>query len=63
MEWKDFFTAMALVLVIEGLMPCLSPKSWREAVTSIAGMSDTQIRRFGIVSIIAGAILLYIIRS
>lgn len=45
---------MALVLVIEGLFPFLSPGGWRRMFTQILGLSDGQIRFFGLCSIAAG---------
>ena len=51
-------TAFALMLVLEGLMPFLAPGAWRETVRRIAGMSDGQIRFFGLSSMLAGLLLL-----
>jgi len=49
-----FWLAMALVLVIEGLFPFISPGGWRRMFTQILGLSDGQIRFFGLCSIAAG---------
>ena len=49
---------MALVLVIEGLFPFLSPKGWRRMFTQILRLSDGQVRFFGLCSILAGALWL-----
>lgn len=45
---------MALVLVIEGLFPFISPVGWRRMFAQILGLSDGQIRFFGLCSILAG---------
>ena len=50
--------ALALMLVIEGLLPVLSPRTWREVFERATRMSDGQIRFIGLVSLIAGAVLL-----
>ena len=50
---------MALVLVIEGLFPLLSPGGWRRMFTQIMQFGDGQIRFFGLVSIAAGLIWLW----
>jgi len=50
----ELLTAVALVLVLEGLMPFISPTRWREAFSRILAMSDGQIRFIGLVSIMAG---------
>ena len=49
-----FWLAMALVLVIEGLFPLISPGGWRRMFNQILGLSDGQIRFFGLCSIVAG---------
>ena len=52
--------AFALMLVIEGLLPFLAPKAWRETFRRILLLSDGQIRFFGLTSMIAGLVLLFI---
>jgi uncharacterized protein YjeT (DUF2065 family) len=52
--------AFALMLVIEGVFPFLAPGAWRETFRRIMGLSDGQIRFFGLTAMIAGLILLYI---
>ncbi len=52
--------ALALMLVIEGLLPFLAPKLWRETFQRLMQLSDGQIRFFGLTSMIAGLILLLI---
>ncbi len=52
--------ALALMLVIEGLLPFLAPKLWRETFQRLMQLSDGQIRFFGLTSMIAGLFLLLI---
>ena len=52
--------ALALMLVIEGLLPFLAPKLWRETFQRLMQLSDGQIRFFGLTSMIGGLILLFI---
>ena len=52
--------ALALMLVIEGLLPFLAPKLWRETFLRLMQLSDGQIRFFGLTSMIGGLVLLYI---
>ena len=54
--------AFALMLVVEGLLPFLAPKIWRETFRRIMVLSDGQIRFFGLTSMIAGLVLLYVAR-
>lgn len=53
--------AFALMLVLEGLAPLLSPGTWRRAVLGIADLADGQIRFFGLASIGAGALLFWLL--
>ncbi|HKY02924.1 MAG TPA: DUF2065 domain-containing protein [Burkholderiales bacterium] len=50
--------ALALVLVIEGILPFIAPNLWREAFRRFTAMDDGQIRFFGLTSMIAGILLL-----
>ena len=54
MSSDSFWQALAIVLVIEGLLPFISPKKWRTAFQQILAMSDGQIRFFGLCSIALG---------
>ena len=59
---KLLLTAFALMLVIEGVLPFLVPALWREAFRRLTEMSDGQIRFIGLTSMLAGLLLLYIVR-
>ena len=61
MNWHDLEIAFCLVLVIEGIIPFLSPVKWRTTVRSILDLSDSTIRLVGLGSMIAGTLLLYLI--
>ena len=63
MSWSDLGAAVALFLVIEGLMPFLSPANWRRSLAMIARLDDGQVRFVGLGSIIAGLVLLLLIRG
>ncbi len=54
-------TAVALVLVIEGVLPFLSPSMWREAFRRMIELTDGQIRFIGLTSMLAGVLLLLLI--
>ena len=53
---NELLTAFALMLLIEGLMPFISPASWREFFSRMLAMSDGQIRFIGLASIALGLI-------
>ena len=54
--------AVALMLVFEGLLPFLSPGTWRAAFERATRMTDGQIRFFGLTSIVIGLVLLVLWR-
>jgi len=54
--------AFALMLVLEGLLPFLAPKVWREGFRRMTELSDGQLRFLGLSSILVGLILLMIFK-
>jgi uncharacterized protein YjeT (DUF2065 family) len=54
--------AVGLVLIIEGLLPLLSPSGWRETMRRIADFRDGQIRFVGLGSVVIGLMLVLIAR-
>ncbi len=54
--------AFALMLVLEGLLPFLAPKVWREGFRRLTELSDGQLRFIGLTSILVGLILLTIFK-
>jgi hypothetical protein len=57
-----FLPALALMLVIEGVLPFLAPTAWREAFSRMIQMKDGQIRFMGLISMLAGLALLFLTR-
>jgi len=62
MAWQDLFTAVALVLVLEGVILFMSPDTLRKTYQRLVEMEDQTIRMSGLVSMIAGVLLLTLIR-
>jgi uncharacterized protein len=58
-----FIMALALMLVLEGVLPFLAPNLWRDTFRRITQMSDGQIRFVGLSSMIVGLLLLLWIRA
>ena len=50
--------AIALVLILEGLLPFLNPAAWRRVFERALQMTDAQIRLLGLSSLVAGVVLL-----
>ncbi|MGB1192720.1 MAG: DUF2065 domain-containing protein [Pseudomonadales bacterium] len=59
--WQELIVAACLVLVLEGMLPFIAPQKWRAMLANILTLSDSTIRRIGLVSMITGVILLYIL--
>lgn len=59
---EDLWRAIALLLILEGLMPTLMPRAWRETLVRIAHTNTRTIRLFGIVAVAAGALMFHFLR-
>ncbi len=62
LDWNALWSALALVLVIEGLMPFISPGHFRRTMAQVAQMPDGQLRVVGLFSMGVGLLLLYWVR-
>ena len=62
MAWTEILTALALVLIIEGMVPFIGPGKYRQIVAQMAQLSDNHLRTVGLVIMIAGVVLLFIVR-
>ncbi len=60
--WQDLAAALCLVLVIEGLLPFLNPRAWQAGVSLLARIDPRHLRLLGLASMVAGAMLLYVVR-
>jgi uncharacterized protein YjeT (DUF2065 family) len=56
-------TAVALMLVFEGMLPFLAPGLWRETFRRLTEMSDGQIRFIGLTSMLIGLLILVFVRK
>jgi uncharacterized protein YjeT (DUF2065 family) len=54
-----WFIGLALMLVIEGIMPFLFPAQWRETFRRLVQLTDGQLRFIGLTSMLSGLLLLY----
>ena len=59
--WQSLLTAVALMLVLEGIIPFLYPGKWRNLVAMLAQISDRQLRIMGLVSMVLGVVILYLV--
>ena len=61
--WPDFAAALGLLLVIEGLLPFLNPAGMRRVLAAVSGQTDKALRIAGAASMLAGVVVLWLIRS
>jgi uncharacterized protein YjeT (DUF2065 family) len=61
--WTEILTAVALVMVLEGMLPFVGPGRYKQLVAQIVRLSDNQLRTFGLSTMIAGLLLLFFVRS
>ncbi len=60
MDSDVFWAAIALVLVLEGLFPFISPGGWRQTFQKLLSLQDGQLRFFGLCSILIGLLILWV---
>jgi uncharacterized protein len=63
MQWTDLLAAFALYLVLEGIMPFVNPPLMKRVMLSFVQSSDRHLRVGGLLSMLAGLVLLYFVRA
>ena len=61
-DWQDLLAALALVLVIEGMVPFLNPQSLRRLLETVSQLDDRTLRITGFISMLCGVVMLYVVR-
>ena len=59
--WEWLISALALVLVLEGIMPFVAPERWRLLLQRLAQYDLRQIRIFGLAMMLFGVVILYVV--
>ena len=60
--WHDLLVAVALVFVLEGIVPFLNPQAMRRALLALARMNVNTLRFAGLTVMVTGCLLLYVVR-
>ncbi|MCP4876139.1 MAG: DUF2065 domain-containing protein [Gammaproteobacteria bacterium] len=63
MNWADLWAALALVLILEGLMPFISPRGYRNMVQQMVAMPEQMLRYVGLALMLVGLLCLYLVRG
>jgi len=60
--WTDLLTGLALVFILEGIMPFINPEGLRKMFLLAIQLDNATLRFIGITSMLLGLIILYIVR-
>ena len=62
MDWHDLLTAFALYLILDGMLPFVSPTRFKRVMGNMSKMADKTLRTIGVAGITAGVLLLHLVR-
>lgn len=60
---SDLWAAVALLMVFEGILPFLNPEAMRRNMRALCDLDDQTLRVIGFASMMAGLLLLYLVRA
>lgn len=60
--WHELLVALALVMVIEGILPFLNPGAMRRMMRAVGEMDDRSLRIGGFISMLLGVVTLYLLK-
>ena len=63
LDWSDFFAALAIVCIIEGVMPFLNPQGMKRLLSKLATLEERELRIGGLLSMAVGLTILFVVRS
>ena len=63
LDWTDFFAALAIVCIIEGIMPFINPLGMKRLLARLSSMDERELRLGGFFSMAVGLAILVLVRS
>ncbi len=60
--WQDLLVALSLMMVIEGIWPFINPNGMRRALLIVANQNERSLRIMGLISMVAGVLMLYLVK-
>ena len=63
LDWTDFLAALAIVCIIEGVMPFINPPGMKRLLAKLAAMEERELRLGGFFSMLVGLAILFLVRS
>ena len=59
---NNLFLAFALMLVLEGIVPFLTPTAWRDTFRRLIQLNDGQIRFIGLTAMLVGVVIIMFVK-
>jgi hypothetical protein len=63
MNWGDLLAAFALVMIIEGIIPFISPRGYKNTMQQLTAMPESTLRSIGFGLMLVGVVSLYFVRA
>ncbi len=63
MIWEILLSAVALVLIVEGLLPAIAPEQYQKIMSRVINMEPQVLRYMGLAGLIAGALIMFLVHS
>ncbi len=63
LDWSDLLAAIAIVCIIEGVMPFINPPGMKRLLAKLAALEERQLRLGGLFSMLIGLAILFLVRS
>ena len=63
LDWSDLLAALAIVCIIEGIMPFINPPGMKLLLAKLAALEERQLRLGGLFSMLIGLAILFLVRS
>jgi uncharacterized protein YjeT (DUF2065 family) len=63
LDWTDLCAAVAIVCIIEGVMPFINPTGVKRVLSRLVSMQDRDLRIAGLISMVVGLTILFLVRS
>lgn len=60
--WPEVLTALGLLMVLEGLLPFLSPRRFRQALLNFAAVEDRYMRIIGLILLLGGMLIVHAVK-
>ena len=62
MDWNDLLTALALVMIVEGVIPFFSPQGYKNTMQQLLAMPNSTLRYVGLGLMLVGVVSLFLVR-